>query len=33
MHVINVRENGAKAACARPTDPIIAEEQRAQLFP
>jgi hypothetical protein len=34
VHFINVRgENGDKAAYARPTYPIIAEEQRAQLFP
>jgi hypothetical protein len=34
VHFISVRGgNGDKAACARPTYPIIAEEQRAQLFP
>jgi hypothetical protein len=34
VHFINVHgENGDKAAYARPTYPIIAEEPRAQLFP
>jgi hypothetical protein len=34
VHFIDVRgENGDKAAYARPTYPIVAEEQRAQLFP
>jgi hypothetical protein len=34
MHFINVRgEKSGEAAYARPTYPIIAEEQRAQLFP